>query len=85
MNSGVTDLIDSFSTSELRDLAVALSSRSGGTILPPQRADKQALLALLRKSKDSADLAIFAHRIEAITPIQAPVCIFARRHKTLSS
>ena len=66
MSSGISDVLGSFSLSQLRDLAVAMGSR--GVEPPKHNLGKSELLAFLKNKKSDAALALFAHRIEAITP-----------------
>jgi len=66
MNSGIADVLGSFSVAQLRDLAFAMGSR--GVELPKQNLSKEELLALLKRRTTDAALALFAHRIEAVTP-----------------
>ena len=66
MPSSVENLLGSFSTVQLRDLAFAMSSR--GVPLPKASLSKEQLLAELRAKAADAFLALFAHRIEAVTP-----------------
>jgi hypothetical protein len=66
MSSGITDVIGSFSLTQLRDLAFAMGSRG---IEPPKRnLGREELLAFFKNKKTDVTLALFAHRIEAITP-----------------
>jgi hypothetical protein len=66
MGAGITDIIGSFSSSQLRDLAFAMGSH--GVKPPKQSLGKEELLGLLREKNTDASLALFAHRIETITP-----------------
>jgi hypothetical protein len=66
MSSGITAVLGSFSVNQLRDLALAMGSR--GLELPRRNLGKEELLGLLKNKKTDASLALFAHRIEAITP-----------------
>jgi hypothetical protein len=66
MTSGITDVLSSFSASQLRDLAFAMSSR--GVEIRTQNLTREALLAQLKGKASDASLPLFAHRIEAITP-----------------
>lgn len=66
MSSGITDVLGSFSVNQLRDLAFAMGSR--GMELPKRNLGKEELLGLFRHKKTDAALALFAHRIEAISP-----------------
>lgn len=66
MSSGITDILGSFSLHQLRDLAFAMGSH--GVQVPKQSLAKEELLGLLQHKKTDAALALFAHRIEAITP-----------------
>lgn len=66
MTSGITDVLASFSASQLRDLALAMSSR--GVEIPTQKLTREALLAQLKGKASNASLSLFAHRIETITP-----------------
>src|ERR1700734_4004663 len=66
MSSGITDVIGSFSLTQLRDLAFAMGSRG---IEPPKRnLGREELLAFFKNKKTDVTLALFDHRIEAITP-----------------
>jgi hypothetical protein len=66
MSAGITEVLGSFSSSQLRDLAFAMGSH--GVKLPKQSLGKEELLGLLREKKADTTLALFAHRIETITP-----------------
>jgi len=66
MSAGIADVIGSFSVNQLRDLASAIGSR--GAEPPKRNLDKAELLAFFKNKKTDASLALFAHRIEAITP-----------------
>lgn len=66
MSSGITDILGSFSTNQLRDLALAMESR--GMEIPKRSLAKEALLELLGTKGSDSTLALFAHRIEAVTP-----------------
>src|SRR5579872_1594908 len=66
MTSEVVNIVGSFSVSQLRDLAFAMSSH--GIEIPKQNASKDDLLALFKRRYADATLALFAHRIEAISP-----------------
>lgn len=66
MSAGIADVLGSFSLNQLRDLALAMGSRG---VEPPKRnLGKEELLAFFKNKKTDANLALFAHRIEAITP-----------------
>jgi len=66
MSSGITDVLGSFSVNQLRDLAFAMGSR--GVEVPKRNLGREELLGLLKHKKTDASLALFAHRIEAISP-----------------
>jgi hypothetical protein len=66
MSLGITAVLGSFSVNQLRDLAFAMGSR--GVELPKHNLGKEELLGLFEHKKKDAALALFAHRIEAITP-----------------
>src|SRR4051812_38984071 len=66
MMSGITDVLSTFSASQLRDLALAMGSK--GVEIPTQKLTRDALLAQLKGKASDASLSLFAHRIEAITP-----------------
>jgi hypothetical protein len=66
MMSGVTDVLSTFSASQLRDLALAMNSR--GVEIPTQGLTRERLLAELEGKASDQSLSLFAHRIEAITP-----------------
>lgn len=66
MNSGLVDILGSFSVNQLRDLAFAMSSR--GVVLPKHNAGKELLLEALKAKATDAALEVFAHRVEAVTP-----------------
>src|ERR1700690_3907658 len=66
MSAGIADVLGSFSVNQLRDLAFAMGSRG---VEPPKRnLGKEELLAFFENKKTDANLPLFAHRIEAITP-----------------
>src|ERR1041385_4574040 len=62
----ITEVLKSFSTTQLRDLAFAMNSR--GVEIPVQRLTKEALFAKLNERATDDALSLFAHRIETITP-----------------
>jgi hypothetical protein len=66
MSTAINDVLASFSISQLRDLAFAMSSR--GLKPPKSTADRKALLDLLHRKASDANLVLYAHRIEAVTP-----------------
>jgi hypothetical protein len=66
MSSGITDVLGSFSLTQLRDLAFAMGSR--GMEPPKRNLGREELLGFLKSKKTDAALALFAHRIEAVTP-----------------
>jgi len=66
MSPGLTEMLGSFSVNQLRDLAFAMGSH--GVQVPKQSMGKEELLGLLQKKQADAGLALFAHRIETITP-----------------
>jgi hypothetical protein len=66
MSGSITDILSSFSTNQLRDLALAMGAR--GVPLPKATLGKDELLSLLKSRKNNKTLALFAHRIEAVTP-----------------
>ena len=66
MSAGMEDVLGSFSVNQLRDLVFAMGSRG---LEPPKRnLGKEELLAFFKNKKTDANLPLFAHRIEAITP-----------------
>jgi hypothetical protein len=66
MTSGITDILGSFSVSQLRDLAFAMTSH--GIEAPRQGASKDDLLEMFKRKKSDAALTTFAHKIEAVSP-----------------
>ncbi|MGJ5814875.1 hypothetical protein [Paludibaculum fermentans] len=63
----ITEVLKSFSSTQLRDLAFAMNSR-GGVEIPAQRLSKEALFTLLNERSTDPTLSLFAHRIETVTP-----------------
>jgi hypothetical protein len=66
MSSEISDILASFSSNQLRDLALAMGSH--GVATPKASLTKEGLIALLGNKKSDPTLALFAHRIEAVTP-----------------
>ena len=66
MSSGIADILGSFSVNQLRALAFAMGSH--GVEIPKQSVGKEELLGLFQNKKADTALALFAHRIETITP-----------------
>ncbi|HWA95679.1 MAG TPA: hypothetical protein VG844_13840 [Terracidiphilus sp.] len=66
MDKLLNTLLDSFSVNQLRELALALVA-SG---LEPPRAtmNRDALLELIKTKSSDSHLALYAHRVEAVTP-----------------
>ena len=66
MGAAIDQVLESFSIGQLRDLAFAMSSH--GMATPKAAMGRDALLELLSTKSSDSLLALYAHRIEAITP-----------------
>ncbi|MBS1851775.1 MAG: hypothetical protein JST79_12740 [Acidobacteria bacterium] len=66
MSSGIKEILESFSVNQLRDLAFAMGAH--GVDIPKRSLGRNELLRSLENKKADVTLALFAHRIEAITP-----------------
>ena len=66
MSAALDQVLESFSVDQLRDLAFAMSSQ--GIAAPKAAMGRDALLELLSTRSADSKLALFAHRIEAVTP-----------------
>jgi hypothetical protein len=66
MGAAINQVLETFSVDQLRDLAFAMSSR--GVATPKAAMGRDALLELLATKSGDSQLALYAHRIEAVTP-----------------
>lgn len=66
MSVETTELLKTFSVNQLRDLATAMSAR--GVELSTRNLGQSEILLLLESKESDPFLALYAHRIEAVTP-----------------